>query len=52
MTAPITTALLVLGAILTTLSPLAGCIVAAVGVVWQIVVTAVEVTGTPTQEQF
>lgn len=37
MPAPITTALLVLGAVLTTLSPLAGVIVAGLGALWQLV---------------
>jgi hypothetical protein len=37
--APIAAALLALGAILTTISPLAGCIVAGLGALWQLVVT-------------
>jgi hypothetical protein len=44
MPAPITTALLVLGAVLTCISPLAGCIVAGLGVLWQILVSVVQAT--------
>jgi hypothetical protein len=47
MPAPLTTVLLVLGAVLTSISPLAGCIVAGFGVLWQIVVTVAELVGGP-----
>lgn len=45
MPAPLTTALLALGAVITALSPLAGCIVAGLGALWQIVVSTAAAAG-------
>ena len=47
MPAPLATVLLVLGAVLTSISPLAGCIVAGVGVLWQVLITVVELVAKP-----
>lgn len=41
MPAPIATVLLILGAVLTCISPLAGCIVAGLGALWQLLVSVV-----------
>ena len=47
MPAPLTTTLLALGAVLTALSPLAGCIVAGVALLRQVIITVAELVAKP-----